>query len=87
MEVKRHREFDRQFRKLDRSIREKFEARMQLLFEDETHPLLHKHFLHPPYQGFVSINITGDIRLVYKKLDAGTIFLRAIGTHHQLYGK
>ncbi|HXK38804.1 MAG TPA: type II toxin-antitoxin system mRNA interferase toxin, RelE/StbE family [Candidatus Paceibacterota bacterium] len=86
MQFKRHREFKRQYKKLNRDIREKFEERLHLLVSDDRHPLLDNHKLHHPYDGYSSINITGDWRLVYKKIGAETYYLRAVGTHHQLYG-
>lgn len=86
MQLKRDRVFKRQYKKLDRAMREKFEERLYLLTLDETNPLLDNHRLHTPYEGYRSINITGDVRLIYKKIDADTYYLRAIGTHHQLYG-
>ena len=86
MQLKRDRIFKRQYEKLDRSIREKFKARLYLLVADETNPLLNNHKLRGFYAGYSSINITGDWRLVYKKLDSQTYYLRAVGTHHQLFG-
>ncbi len=86
MQLKRDRVFKRQYKKLDYSIREKLEARLYLLKADETNHLLNNHKLHHPYEGCSSINITGDWRLVYKKLGTDSYYLRAIGTHHQLFG-
>ena len=53
---------------------------------DSSHPLLRDHKLNPPWEGYRSINITGDYRLIYKKLAPDVYFLRAVGTHHQLFG-
>ena len=51
------------------------------------HPvLLNDHKLGPPFESYRSINITGDYRLVYKRINTDTYYLRAVGTHHQLYG-
>lgn len=86
MQLKRDRAFKRQYKKLDRALRERFEERLYLLTSDEANPLLDNHKLHPPYEGYRSINVTGDVRLIYKKIGADTYYLRAIGTHHQLYG-
>ena len=89
MDIIRSSEFKRQFKKLDRTIRQKFEERLQLLdaTRHKPDPLLNDHNLNPPYQDFRSINITGDWRLIYKRLGPDTWYLRAIGTHHQLFGK
>jgi addiction module RelE/StbE family toxin len=78
--------FDRQYKKLSKSLQDKIWERLALLIEDASNPLLQDHKLNPPFDGYRSINITGDYRLVYKKLDADTYYLRAIGTHHKLYG-
>jgi len=82
----RDRVFKRQFEKLDKTIKEKFEERLILLMTNVVDPLLNDHKLGPPFESYRSINITGDYRLVYKRIDVDTIYLRAIGTHHQLYG-
>ncbi len=57
-----------------------------MLVKDGNNPLLNDHGLNPPWDGYRSINITGDWRLVYKKLGTDTYYLRAVGTHHQLFG-
>lgn len=80
------RTFDRQYKKLSRNLQEKMWQRLALLVAEESNPLLNNHKLGPPYETFRSINITGDFRLIYKKIDSATYYLRAVGTHHQLYG-
>jgi mRNA-degrading endonuclease YafQ of YafQ-DinJ toxin-antitoxin module len=78
--------FDRQYKKLPRLLRDKMWERLALLASDESHPLLDNHKLHHPYDGYLSINVTGDYRLIYRKLASDTYYLRAVGTHHQLFG-
>ena len=79
--------FERQYKKLPVVLQDKMWERLSLLIANEFSPLLDNHKLHHPYHGYSSINITGDIRLVYKKIGTEIYYLRAIGTHHQLYGK
>lgn len=67
-------------------MQEKAEERIALLLSNEFNETLNNHKLDPPYESFRSINITGDYRLVYKRIKKDTYYLRAIGTHHQLYG-
>jgi len=86
MIVTAHRSCERQIKKLSKSVRAKLWERLTLLNSEEYNPLLNDHKLNPPYDGYRSINITGDYRLVYKKLGADTYYLRAVGTHHELYG-
>ena len=78
--------FDRQYKELPQELREKVWARLTLLIADESSPLLNDHKLESPLEGYRSINITGDYRLVYKRIGSDTYYLRAVGTHHQLYG-
>jgi len=78
--------FERQYKKLPLALQNKMWERLALLVANESHPLLDNHKLHPPYEGYRGINITGDWRLVYKKIGVDTYYLRAIGTHHQFYG-
>lgn len=78
--------FERQLKKLSKELREKLKERLNLLIRDASNPILNDHKLGPPFESFRSINITGDYRLVYKRLDPNTYYLRAVGTHHQLYG-
>ena len=86
MRFGRNRVFKRQFGKLPSKLQDRVEERLVMLIADESNPLLNDHKLGPPYETYRSINITGDYRLVYKRLDRDTFYLRAVGTHHQLYG-
>jgi len=78
--------FERQLKKLSKELREKLRERLNLLIRDASNSLLNDHKLGPPYEIYRSINITGDYRLVYKRIEKNTCYLRAVGTHHQLYG-
>jgi mRNA-degrading endonuclease YafQ of YafQ-DinJ toxin-antitoxin module len=86
MTIRRHRVFDKQMDKLDKPMQRKVFERAQLLAFDPFHPLLNNHKLHHPYDGYSSINITGDWRVVYRKVGPNMYELRAVGTHHQLFG-
>ncbi len=78
--------FERQVKKLSKKLREKLKERLNMLVINGFNPILNDHDLGPPYESFRSINITGDYRLVYKHIEKGVYYLRAVGTHHQLYG-
>ena len=85
MQFDRHPVFKRQWRKLPQKIKEKVQERLLLLCLNEFAEILNNHKLNPPFESYRSVNITGNVRLVYKHIDATTLYLRAIGTHHQLY--
>lgn len=78
--------FKQQFKKLLKSEEKEYWIRLELLIKDARHPLLYDHKLHGKWGGYRSINISGDKRLIYKKLDNLTWYVAAIGTHHQLFG-
>ena len=86
MPLAENRVFKRQLRKLSATTQSKVRERLNMLITDEFNPLLNNHKLGPPFEEYRSINISGDIRLVYKKIAEDIYYLRAIGTHHQLYG-
>jgi len=74
-------------RKLPEEMKNKVEERLILFVSDPQHPLLNDHKLNAPLDGCRSINITGDYRLVYRKLSENIIELHAVGTHHEMYGE
>ena len=86
MQFANDRVFERQYKKLPKALREKMWDRLAILAADSFHPLLNDHKLNPPYESYRCINITGDWRLVYKKLAPDMYYLRAVGTHHHLFG-
>ena len=86
MIILRHRIFLKQVRALSRPMQQLVLARISLLAENEYDPLLNNHGLTGELRSYRSINITGDTRLIYERIDLNTIMLRAVGTHHQLYG-
>ena len=79
--------FDKQFKKLSKSVQEKFYKRLHIFQESPYDELLKNHKLKGSLNGYRSINITGDYRaiyIVYTKIDDTYKFI-AIGTHSQLY--
>ena len=77
--------FEKQYIKLSKRIREKVKERNTLFEKDPYDPVLNNHALSGKYKGYRSINITGDIRSVYKLIGSNTALFVAIGKHSQLY--
>ena len=69
---------------MSNSLRNRFKERRDIFLEDEFNPVLNNHSLRGKYQGYRSINITGDIRVIYKKEREIVIFV-TIGNHSELY--
>lgn len=85
MEITRAKQFNKDFKKLPWFIQEKFYERLELYLQDPSQPLLNRHHLHGKYSDCLSINITGDFRLILKQVQDHWIELQRIGTHSQLY--
>lgn len=57
-----------------------------VIFSTNPHdPILNNHSLNGKYQNCWSINITGDIRAIYRKISVVEIRFVEIGSHGQLY--
>lgn len=78
--------YKKQFKKLPRDLQMKVMERLGLFVLDEMHPLLDNHPLRFEWQGYRSINITGDYRVIFKKELSDVVRLEQVGTHHELYG-
>lgn len=85
MKIVFHKEFERQFKRLPEKIKIRVKER-NILFEKDPHNLLlNNHALKGKYAGYRSINVTGDIRIVYKLLSDNVALFVAVGPHSKLY--
>ena len=87
MRVEFHKHFLKSYRKLRQKERQQCDERLALFTQDRMYPLLHDHELVGDYVGYRSINITGDLRAVYKEIAGGLCIFVDIGTHGELYEK
>lgn len=86
MKIILHRNFKKQYKKLGDGKRRRFKERRDLFLKNPFHPLLNNHALHHPYEGYRSINITGDLRAIYEEVPPGIAHFIELGTHPELYG-
>ncbi len=86
MEIARHPQFEKKLARLSPKIRHALADRLSLFITDPHHPLLNEHALSGERNGQRSINITGDWRLIYQRVEDDLILLIEIDTHHNLYG-
>ncbi len=77
--------FEKELKKLRLKAQENFFDRLTLFEKDQFEPILNNHALAGKYLGFRSINVTGDLRAVYKKVGEDVLFV-AINSHSNLYG-
>ena len=85
MQISSSRNFDKQFRKLPKKVRDQFAKRLSLFQTAPGHPQLNLHKLSGKYDELWSINITGDVRAVFDKNNPNIILFVAIGAHSELY--
>ena len=79
-----HKDFTKDFKKLSPKIKEKFKDRLTLFEKDEFNPVLNNHSLKGKYLGYRSINVSGDIRAIFKSDFQSALFV-AINKHSNLY--
>jgi addiction module RelE/StbE family toxin len=77
--------FDRQYKKLSLKTKLQFKKRIGVFALNPFDVSLRNHALKGKYIGYRSIDITGDIRVLYKIKDDKIIILGFIGSHSELY--
>ena len=87
MKVFFHKYFQKRFGKSSNRVKDKFDIQLELFYENLYDERLNNHELHGKYAKHRSINVTGDIRAVYRKIDTTTddVIFVDIGTHGELY--
>lgn len=86
MIVKYEKNFKKQYKKLPQKIKIQFASRLELFMNDTTAPQLRVHPLKGKFGGYWSMNVSGDIRAIYKLQNNEIILFALIGTHSELYG-
>jgi len=71
-------------------MQKKVKERISLCVQNPTNQLLNNHALTGKFQGYRSINITGDWRAIYSiRINLNSeqeYYFELVGTHSQLYG-
>jgi addiction module RelE/StbE family toxin len=85
MKVRFHKNITKRYKKLQPAEKKKFDERITLFMENTHNVVLDNHPLRGSFVGYRSINITGDLRAVYKVIDQETAYFVVLGTHNELY--
>ncbi len=80
-----HKNFKKKAAKLPAKVKMQLRERVALFLICPFDPALNNHGLHGDFAGCRSINVTGDLRLIYKIIDSTTIFFVDVDTHSNLY--
>ena len=85
MKIVFHKNFEKQYAKLSRNFKQKFQEKIVVFLKDPFNPLLNNHVLTGRYGGYRSINISGDLRAIYKYLPKDIYIFVVIANHSNLY--
>lgn len=80
-----HKDFTKDLKKQTLKVKEKTKDRLYIFSYKPLDPILNNHALTGKWQGYRSINITGDIRAIYKQIDNNKVIFIALGSHSKLY--
>lgn len=80
-----HRDFEKRFKRLKKNEQKKARERIQIFQDNPFRPILHNHPLQGKYTGYRSIDITGDLRAVFKTTKKEDYWFVRIGTRPELY--
>lgn len=84
MKVDYSRSFKKDYKKLNLKLRNQLRERILLFQQHQFNPLLNNHSVHHPYEGCQSINISGNVRVLFEISNDSALFVR-VGTHSELY--
>jgi mRNA interferase YafQ len=85
MIIRFHRNFDKSYKKLKISENKKIKEKLLLFIQNPYHPLLNNHPLKGKYLDYRSINISGDLRAIYKLVSDNEVIFVEIDSHSNLY--
>ena len=77
--------FEKKLRRCAKKKRMKCVQRLDLFRTEPTHDLLRLHPLKGKYTDYWSINITGDLRAIFRFVDDSTAVFVDLDTHSNLY--
>lgn len=86
MIVRIDKKFAKQLNKCPYKIQATFQKRLNIFINNPFDEILSNHALSGNWKGYRSINISGDLRAIFKMIDRDTVYFVAFGTHSQLYG-
>ena len=69
----------------DNSLVRHYQIRISYFINNPSHPLLRNHRLKGTQKDYCAFSVTGDTRIIYRRIDDQTVELLDIGTHNQVY--
>ena len=84
MKLYLHRNFVKKQKHLSTKLRAKLYERLRIFQENQFNPVLNNHSLSGKWLGYRSIEVTGDIRAIFKQENSGALFVD-VDNHNNLY--
>lgn len=88
MKIKLHPKFEKSYKvriSRNKKLVQQTEKRINLFKQDPNNHLLKSHSLVGAKKGLCSFSISGDIRIVYVKVNNNEVVFLDIGSHNQVY--
>jgi len=85
MRIVFHRGFKKKYKKLKTKEQKRVQQRLRLFVDNPASPVLNIHELKGAYQGYLSMNMGGDLRALFHLIKKDIAFFIAIDTHNNLY--
>ena len=86
MIIRFHKQFSKQLQKMPKKKQEIIKNKLKVFLLDPYQTQLNNHSLNGRYQNYRSLNVSGDLRAIFKLSDDGKeAFFIVIGNHNQLY--
>jgi len=85
MKIDLHKNFLKNFNKLPNKQKEQFYVRLNIFSEKPFDPILENHQLSGKFGEERSINVTGDIRAIFRQVGEDRVLFLKIGNHNNLY--
>ena len=86
--IRLHRRFEKSFKSRilqNLTLLKKTQERILLFQKDPMNPIIKDHELKGSQHGDRAFSITGDIRIVYRKILENEVLFLDIGSHNQVY--
>ena len=85
MKVRFHKNFEKQYRRLRKNEKNKVQKRLEIFLDNPFDVILNNHALKGKYTDYRSINITGDLRAIYKYINDEECIFVVLDIHSNLY--
>jgi len=85
MNIRFHKNFEKRYKRLKKIEQKKVQERLELFLKNPFNSQLNNHSLKGKYTDYRSINITGDLRAIYKFISEEECIFVLVDRHRNLY--